>query len=673
MLVVSLLPIKQAKAADDLTNHSLEFEMREMIKKGVLFGYSNGKYAPNQDVSRAQFAAFISRALGLTGGTTKFSDVPATAPLASEINAAVEAGIITGYQNGKFGPNDTITREQTANMIDKSLSFLKVPREKGSLNFTDANLITSSISRASIANMVSLNIIAGIPNYTNGKQNGSLRFDPKGETTRAQAAAFIYRMLKAVEVYEENTDPGATPEPEPTPEPKPEPSAFKVATIAADGSITEGTKKYTTLDEADRAITNKATQIVMYNGKIVKMANGIVVANPSVEQNTTVIYQSDLKTVMMPVDAGAGGTPPTEMEYVTSDENKITVKVAGKTGYVKHNNAYLLPSQKMGNNRSYYSVNADRELVHYLYDNNKKSYLSYTTGIAPSFLKQGVRYYSWDGNTFKTTSGTTVGTAYQYFNMLSVRAKTNYTAAELDAYIMQRLAEIEALYVSNPKNYASFKDATKISKLIGIGTQLKEIESKYNINALLILGMAMHESNYGQSPHAQNSNNLFGIKVFDSNPLDGEKYATVYDSMVSLANNYLNKNYVPIPENGKILYHNGAAPGNKYRGINVRYASDAYWGQKVAGHMYRVDKELGGKDFINNPNPYKIGLTNQWVNVREGAGTSFAKQFQYPSDGYPMIIMGTVNTNWYEILSDSNTAEFSYIHSDYVTNVNIAK
>ncbi|WP_051405095.1 S-layer homology domain-containing protein [Bacillus cihuensis] len=663
LLVVSFLPINQAKAADDLTNHSLEFEMREMIKQGVLYGYKNGKYAPNEDVSRAQFAAFISRALKLTGGTTQFSDVPANAPLASEINAAVEAGIITGYQNGKFGPNDTITREQAANMIDKSLSFLKVPREKGSLNFTDADLITSSISRAAIASMVSQNIILGIPNYTNTKPNGSFRFDPKGTTTRAQAAAFIYRMLTAAENYENETDP----------EPSPGQDSFKIATIDAKGSITEGTKNYSTLDEADRAITNNANQVITYNGKIVKMTNGIVVASPSVEQNTTIIYESNLKTIIMPVDAGANGSPPTELEYVTSDESKITVKVAGRTGYVKHNNAYLLPSQMVGDNLSYYSVNANRELVHYIYDNNKKSYVSYATGVAPSFLKAGVKYISWDGNTFKTTSGTVVGTAYQYFNMLSVRAETKYTAAELDAFITQRLAELEALYVSDPKKYVNFKDATKISKLIGIGSQLKEIEKTYHINALLILGMAIHESNYGLSPHAQNSNNLFGIRVFDSNPLDGEKYASVYDSMLSLVTNYLNKNYVPIPENGNILYHNGASPGNKFRGINVRYASDPYWGQKVAGHMYRIDQALGGKDFINNPTPYTIGLTAQWVNVREGAGTSFAMQFKYPSEGYPLIIVGTVNTNWYKVLSDSNNAEFSYLHTDYVNKVNIAK
>ncbi|PLS17822.1 S-layer protein [Bacillus sp. M6-12] len=663
LLIISLLPVRSAHA-DDITGIALEMEMRAMVEKGVIFGYGPGKYGPHDDVSRGQFANFIARALQLPEGQPKFKDVPVTSSLAPGIYSAVAAEIITGYSDGTFKPDDPITREQVANMIDKSLDYLKVPKQKAALAFTDEKLITSSISRSSIGNMVALGIIAGIPNLdSEGNPVGTFRFDPKKTATRAHAAAFIYRMLKAAEEIQEEEDPSQGTDP------------FKIGTVDAQGNLTVDAKTYKTFDAAISALTNSNTQVVMYNDSIIKMKSGVAVAKPAVGTAAAVIYESDMKTIMMPVATG-GAVPTTEMEYIRSDDEKIEVKVAGRQGFVKHTNAYLVPAAMM-KGRSYYSVNSAGELVHNIYDINKNTYSAYTTGVAPSFLKQGTKYISWDGNTFKTESGTVVGTAYQYFNMLPARAKTNYTAAELDQYINQALAEREALYRSNPTANVRYKDAATKSKLIGIGQTLKAAESKYKVNALLILAMALHESDFGMSAHALTINNIFGIAVYDSSPEEGAQYATVEDSINSLMNNYLNKNYVPIPASG-IAYQNGSSPGNKNRGINVRYAADAYWGQKVAGHMYRVDKALGGKDFLNNPAPYNVGITNiEGLNVRMGAGTSFEKQFTYPKPGYPVIIAGTEKasngTNWYKIISDSNNNEFAYVSAEYVDNITIAK
>ena len=138
-------------------------------------------------------------------------------------------------------------------------------------------------------------------------------------------------------------------------------------------------------------------------------------------------------------------------------------------------------------------------------------------GKAPSFLTAGNTYYSWDGGVFYNTTGQEVGTAYQYFNYLPARTVSSYTAEELDQYIDHRLAERESLYTSNPTLYIRYKDATEISKIKGLGTYIKEAESKYKINALLILSMAIHESDFGMSTISQEQNNLFGIKAYDSN------------------------------------------------------------------------------------------------------------------------------------------------------------
>ncbi|MGQ0453010.1 phospho-sugar glycosidase domain-containing protein, partial [Bacillus sp. SS-TM] len=84
-------------------------------------------------------------------------------------------------------------------------------------------------------------------------------------------------------------------------------------------------------------------------------------------------------------------------------------------------------------------------------------YTEFRYGVAPSFMKQGQQMYSVDGKTFGDE------TFYQYFNYLSLRSKTDYTAEQLDSYV---------------------KSIKPDSPLIGLGKKFKEVESKYNVNRL---------------------------------------------------------------------------------------------------------------------------------------------------------------------------------------------
>jgi hypothetical protein len=215
--------------------------------------------------------------------------------------------------------------------------------------------------------------------------------------------------------------------------------------------------------------------------------------------------------------------------------------MAGLTGFVKHTDVYLLP-EPMIKERAYYEIDNAGNLKHYLYHFSKKSYSNYIVGPAPAFMKAGTRYYSWDGITFRTESGV-AETAYQYFNLLSARSKTNYTAAELNNYIDQELARREKL---DPVTY---KDAKNLSKLKNIGSSLKQVEEDYKINALMLLGIAINESTFGMSVVALEKNNLFGQGVFDNGVNVGDVFASPHDSLVGMAKDYWNKNYIPIPSN----------------------------------------------------------------------------------------------------------------------------
>lgn len=329
--------------------------------------------------------------------------------------------------------------------------------------------------------------------------------------------------------------------------------------------------------------------------------------------------------------------------------------------------------------RTFYTKNTNGDLILRRYDHVKKEFISYSTvGKAPSTFAVNDKYYSWDGSTFTDKEGKSVGTYYQYFNMLPLRTATYYTAAELDKVIMQNLETKESSYRENPSVNAIYKDATKKSKLIGLGKKLKEVEAEHKINALLMLGFAISESNFGMSEDAQRLNNLFGIEAYDNREGDSRSFAAPEDSIVHLATSLINKDYLIIEEKYPVIAvlgdrASGGVLGNKARGMNVRYATDPYWGQIIAGHVYLLDKALGGKDFLNNANPYKLYETNSFLNVRSSEGVKSTNLlFTYPRPGYVVAAIEQ-NGEWTKILSDNNTDKYAYVSSQYLEPMTIAK
>lgn len=630
--------------ADDITGISLEKELREAINKEILYGYGDGVYKPGNRVTRAEFATFITRALHLPEADHVFSDVGRNSNLAPGINSAAAAGIVQGLGGGKFGPDQEITREQMVIMINNALAFQNVNVEyQIPTILTDFNEITSSISRTAIANSVSLNITVGFPN-ADGK---TYRFAPKNKATRAEAAAFIIRMIHAIEEVEVPTPiPGETP--------------FAIANIGSDRKL-EPAKKFKTYNEALAQWNKSSTQVITYKGKIIKMASGLAYGNPSVStsSNVTELYRTS---------SFSGGSVTyvqrgEEMKYISSDENAVEVYIGGQTLFARQADIELVPFS-MVEQQNYYTVNASNELVLNVFSKTANMNGSIVIGKAPSILKQGTRYYSWDGNKFYTNSTglstSYVGQSYSYFQYLPARVQTSYTAAELNQYINKRLSDLEKTGLSK------YKDASKRSKIIGLGTYLKQVEQTHRVNALLILAMAFHEGDYGMSPKSFEYNNVFGIGAYDSTNT-AKPYPSVEASVDALINDYLGKNYIP----PNAWAANGAVPGNKMIGFNVKYASDAYWGAKVASHMYRIDKEMGSKDY----GKYKtIGLVNtDSTAVRSSANSSLGNAnliYRYNTKNKPVIITGEEKASdgwvWYKVLTDDKTTVNGYIRSDLV-------
>lgn len=660
VLSIGFLSMNQSSvsaAQDDITGIALEKEMRDLIQRGIMEGYGEGEYRPDEEVTRGQFAALMARALKLPepaeGKAIIFPDVPKSSKLANDIHKASEAKIINGHRNGYFGMDDNMTREQAAQIIDNALEdYKKIARNEAPLSFEDADQISDTHILA-VARNVHDKIIAGVP-----LPNGKVEFQPKNTATRAQAAAFISRMLTVIEQAPAEEEP-------PTGEEPPvqgEKDTYRVATIDGNKNLVPGSQTYKAFADAKKAAT-KSNQVVTFNDKIISMPSGLVISTPSA--STTSIYDgTDFKNSIAYVNSAA------EMEYIESTDKYVKVNLAGRTGYVQHKDVTLLPYQQV-EKRNSYSVNGVGELVFHIYNQLTEGSFSYEVGKAPSFLKQGEQYYSWDGATFFNKAGQKVGTAYQYFNYLPARTVTSYSAAELDAYINHALAQREELYKNNPTRHARYKDATTTSKLLGLGTALKDAEKNYRINALMMLSIAINESDFGMSTKALTKNNLFGINAVDSNPDQADSFKTPADSIKALAVQYFNEKYLNYE---RPFYSNGAILGNKAVGVNVRYASDPYWGQKNASYMYQADKYLGGKD----SGKYEIGVTNTLdLNARKGPATAHEILFTYPKAGMPVAILESTKqrdgSTWHKVVSERLDIQEAYIHGAYVTPVPVVK
>ncbi len=181
----------------DIISHWAKEEIEVLASRSIINGKTSGSFAPEEDITRAQFAALLVRSLNLPVSEEQgsFKDVSANHWAASDIEAAYAAGIISGKLDGSFAPSENITREQMAAMLIRAVQYKDASLLEGlkpSAPFKDADRI-NSYAKEAIDQAVALKLL-------NGNSNGT--FGPKKNTTRAQAAVVLYRMLDALDELE---------------------------------------------------------------------------------------------------------------------------------------------------------------------------------------------------------------------------------------------------------------------------------------------------------------------------------------------------------------------------------------------------------------------------------------------------------------------------------------
>ena len=157
--------------------------------KHIIEGIDNENYAPDRNITRAQFASMMVRMLGINEVTYKggFADVKGDAWYANAIQAAYDKGIIEG--DGKnMNPDKNITREEMAAIIMRVYEKMSGYKEENlsKTSFNDDNII-SDWAKIVVANASKTGLMTG--------ESGNL-FAPKSNATRAEAAAVLYRILE---------------------------------------------------------------------------------------------------------------------------------------------------------------------------------------------------------------------------------------------------------------------------------------------------------------------------------------------------------------------------------------------------------------------------------------------------------------------------------------------
>ena len=354
--------------------------------------------------------------------------------------------------------------------------------------------------------------------------------------------------------------------------------------------------------------------------------------------------------------------------------------LSGVVGWVKEDEVQVVNLSQV-KAVSCYEVKDGKLLHHIVQDMTTPGYAtSLNNGPAPSYLEPGTVYYSYDGHYFYTHYGVMVQdyradqrtnsvnpqeAYYNYFQYLPMRSKSAYTAEEL--------------------NKALDTIVKPDSKMKSIGEALVKNQNTYGVQGLLMAGIAANESNWGKSSISQKKNNLFGLNATDAAPGENaSQYSSVEACIKDFAKGWISEGYL-YPEDYR--YHGGFL-GNKASGLNVKYASDPYWGEKAANIVWRLDSAMGEKDANAHTLAVKEMIPGKHlsVNVRKERNASSTRLYKTGKAANYVVLLREEEPQegFYEIQSDAvldkgrNTvvkkngayhfdAMYAYMSADYLT------
>jgi S-layer homology domain len=191
---VPVVPTTPVATAPEFTDVPKQFwgetSITELQKRGILDDFGTGKFDPNKEITRGEYAKMLDRAFAdkpITTAAAKFQDIPTNYPRKEAVDKSVQLGFMTGYSPTKFSPNQVIPRYQLQISLAKGLKLpVSTSSDQVLRKFRDAGDMPP-YAREKMASAVDsgLTIQDKTPTLLKPAQNA----------TRADAAALIYQVL----------------------------------------------------------------------------------------------------------------------------------------------------------------------------------------------------------------------------------------------------------------------------------------------------------------------------------------------------------------------------------------------------------------------------------------------------------------------------------------------
>lgn len=283
-----------ASFTDIGTSHRAYKEINYLGTGDIVTGNTAGKFLPNDHVTRAQAVAMIGRALGLNGtqSSTSFSDVGSNNFASGYIKAAVAKGIVSGYGDGTFRPNQKVNRGEMAVMISKAFNY--------TFNGTISGAATALKSRG---------IAQGLANGSFGAEQSIIRADYAVFLARAidytlrLKPTTTYNGTKYVNASSLNVRKGPS---------------TKYSSV---GSLARNTAVQTSYSVGNWTLIKSGSTIGFVNASYLS-------AGTSTDESGTVDSSNPLSDLTIVIDAGHGGSDPGAVGLNSLKEKDVVLDTA---------------------------------------------------------------------------------------------------------------------------------------------------------------------------------------------------------------------------------------------------------------------------------------------------------------------------------------------------------
>ncbi|MBD2386850.1 S-layer homology domain-containing protein [Cylindrospermum sp. FACHB-282] len=187
--IIAAPSLAQTTFTDVQSNYWASQFIQELSQRGVIAGFPDGSFRPEEPVTRAQFAAMINKAFQKPAQrqAITFNDVPSNYWAASAIQQAYTIGFLAGYPGNNFRPNEAIPRQQVLVSLANGLQYTASTDPATILQYYNDASSIADYARSPIAAATEKQIVVNYPN---------VKFlNPTVTASRAQVAAFIYQAL----------------------------------------------------------------------------------------------------------------------------------------------------------------------------------------------------------------------------------------------------------------------------------------------------------------------------------------------------------------------------------------------------------------------------------------------------------------------------------------------